>query len=687
MHRRDWLVALIIALLVSCGVGWSENRLSGLSLDLLFSLRERFLPMAPVSDPPTAIIAIDEETYRRPPFANVPSALWTNEIATLLNMLVDADANVVGFDVVFPTSMDRYVPGFDRPFLAALRRAAAVNKVVLGEVQVAAMPIKPFPAQAMVVGGDRNIRFVNLTPDPDGVIRRMPLNFTEHSETDGTRRLPSFAMELAKRALRTGLSVDNPDSLLLDFHNLDTIPSYSLADLAACATAGNKNFFRDHFSGKTVLIGAMFGIEDRKITSMRLATRQERATYGRRCALPPLPGLSETGERRDSIPGIYVTATAVNNLLAGDVLSENPPWANVAIIVAAAFAAALGALLFRPITAAAATVGAGVLWAAVSTFAFRDHLVLPLLAPLLAAALCLALLVGYRVTIVDRQKRFLRRSFAYYLAPTLIDRMVSSEKLPELGGEMREVTVLMSDLAGFTPLAEALPARELVAIINSHFSAMAEIIEDESGFIQDYAGDALLAIFGAPLVTTDHAFRATRAALRCHDRIAKLSAAPGARSLGMRIGLNTGEVLVGNIGSSRRLKYTAMGDAVNLAARLESASKLYGTTILASETTRAAAGSTIVWREIDRVRVVGRLQPVELWEPLGFDPSPQIVASVAQYREALLAYRSGDFNRARPLFDALRSRDPPASFFASKLLSLRGQPIADWDGVTDLDVK
>jgi adenylate cyclase len=130
-----------------------------------------------------------------------------------------------------------------------------------------------------------------------------------------------------------------------------------------------------------------------------------------------------------------------------------------------------------------------------------------------------------------------------------------------------------------------------------------------------------------------------------------------------------------------------MGDAVNLAARLESASKLYGTTILASETTRAAAGSTIVWREIDRVRVVGRLQPVDLWEPLGFDPSPQIVASAARYREALLAYRSGDFNRARPLFDALRSRDPPASFFASKLLSLRGQPIVDWDGVTDLDVK
>ena len=355
-----------------------------------------------------------------------------------------------------------------------------------------------------------------------------------------------------------------------------------LADLVACAAAGKSDFFRAHFARKVVVLGVVLDVEDRKLTSLRLATRPERGANGARCLLPPQPGLFRDDARRDTIPGVYVMATAVNNLIDGDRLRPLPRAGTVAIVLAAALAAALFGLILRPVMAAAAAFGAALIWAAVVTLAFRHQLVLPLLAPPIAAGFSLALLTGYRFGVADRDKRLLRRSFAFYLAPTLIDRMLAAEKLPELGGESRVVTILFADLAGFTVLSEPLEPPTLVAIINAYFTAMSEIIEAEGGFIQDYAGDALLAIFGAPIEDSAHAGHAVMAALRCRDRLATLAEENDllrGHTLSMRIGLNSGQVLVGNIGSTQRLKYTAMGDAVNLAARLETANKPFGTTI------------------------------------------------------------------------------------------------------------
>jgi adenylate cyclase len=706
MRRRDWLTALLIALLIGGGVSLFADRLSGASLDFLFWLRERVAPAQQLQPSPLAIIAIDEETYRRAPFINVPNALWTHEIASVLDALVDADAKAVGFDAIFPTSMDRYVPGFDRPFLTALQHAAAAGKIVLGETELQQTPIVPFPGQSFAVGGDKNVRLLNLSTDDDGVIRRAPLYFVLDSSTDAAGRLEtSFALELAARTVGSAPVHAADESVTLgayvvpnagtrqfqlNFHALDRIPSYSLADLVACAAAGKADFFHAHFAGKTALIGAVLDVEDRKLTSMRLATRPERGATGERCALPPLPGLFRENFTRDTIPGIYVLATAIDNLVAGDALTSVSRAALSAIIVSATLLAGLVGLLLRSIPAGAVMAGAALAWAVAATMAFRAGLVLPLLAPPLAAGLSLALLVGYRFSVADRDKRLLRRGFGFYLAPTLIDRMMAAEKLPELGGETRRVTILMSDLAGFTTLSEPLPPRELVAIVNAYFTAMSDIIEEEGGFIQDYAGDAVLAIFGAPLEDADHALHATRAALRCRDRLTALAGEDAplhGHALHMRIGLNTGEVLVGNIGSTRRLKYTAMGDAVNLAARLETANKSYGTTILASGTTRDA-DPAFAWREIDRVRVVGREQPVELWEPLGpADQVPPVVAAAAAaYAEALSAYRGGDFPRALNLFTALQSADPAALAMAKRLMDTAVTP-PGWDGVSVLTMK
>jgi adenylate cyclase len=242
--------------------------------------------------------------------------------------------------------------------------------------------------------------------------------------------------------------------------------------------------------------------------------------------------------------------------------------------------------------------------------------------------------VAYRFAVSDRDRRLIAKLFSLYLPPVVVDRMVAGGRMPALGGEEREVTVLFSDIAGFTGISESCDAATLVQGLNTYFSTMTDIIEAHGGFVDKYIGDAIVAVFGAPVDEPRHAEQAMRAALEMQ---AALRADPQRFSvtghmLKTRIGLNTGRVLIGNIGSPRRFNYTAMGDAVNLASRLEGANKAYGTSILVSEDTMQAAGDAVVARRVDIVRVVGRAQPVRLYEPL----APREAASAEDLRLAAM---------------------------------------------------
>jgi adenylate cyclase len=682
----------------------AERPLAGLSLDLLFWLRHEIAPIARAPDTSSAVVvSIDEETYRTPPFSTLPSAFWTRQMGALLDALVAADAKVVGFDVIYPSSNEGLVPGFDRPFLVALQNAARAGKVVLSEIQHQQFPIHPFTAQSFAVGNERNIRSVNLLSDPDEVIRRIPLTV----ERAGGGPEPSFALELASRAAGAaperlpngtvqlaGYTIPGSahDAMLLNFADNDAIPTYSLADLAACATGKNAAFFHAQFAGKTVLIGAVLDVEDRKLTSMRFITSPEHGASGARCALPAKTGLFRADVVRDAIPGVYVFATAIDNLLQHDSLREAGPVADGALILLLALVAGFLAMRLPPLMGGLALAAGIVLWALIATFIFRGGFVLPLLAPPLAAALAFAALLGYRMIVADRDKRLLRSSFALYLTPALIDRMLAADRLPELGGEQREVTVFFSDLAGFTALSEHLDPHGLVALMNEYLTAMTEIIESEGGYVDKYEGDAIMAIFGAPLDDPLHALHAVQAALACRARLAALnheSELFQGRHLRARIGLNSGEALVGNIGSRRRFNYTALGDAVNLAARLEGACKLYGTAILASAATREAAGAAIAWREIDRVQVMGRMQPVTIFEPLTAGPiPPERAEPLRAYAEALAEYRAGNFAAALRLFELLAAEDAPARLFVERARRcLAAPPPLPWDAVTPLETK
>ncbi|HEY2135795.1 MAG TPA: SpoIIE family protein phosphatase [Xanthobacteraceae bacterium] len=404
-----FLIALAAGLLAASP---AFDALRGLSVDALTMLRWRVFGNAhPPASSPTVVVALDEETFRTPPFEGTPSVTWTPEIGRVLTAIVDGGAKVVGFDVVFPTSIEQSaIPfgddtlggrlhGFDRDYLRALALGARAGKIVLGEVQHQDNPILPSAGQRAAVGFGRNIRPLNAYNDPDDVVRRMPLAFTVDGEP-----IPAMAAELAARA--TGASAMSAPAgavtgtITLNFAGgADDIPTFSLADLHACAEKNDKDFFHRHFDGKVVLFGTVLDVEDRKITSKRYATAPEGAR-AERCALPA-PAL-ERKFTRDSISGVYVQATAVNNLIRGDGLIEfRRLAAGIASFWLAAIAAA-AALAIGPITAVLTFLGVAAIWIAGATVAFRDAVALPLFEPLVSSLAALGVTIGYRLVVADR---------------------------------------------------------------------------------------------------------------------------------------------------------------------------------------------------------------------------------------------------------------------------------------------
>jgi len=312
--------------------------------------------------------------------------------------------------------------------------------------------------------------------------------------------------------------------------------------------------------------------------------------------------------------------------------------------------------------------------------------------PIFAAILTFALLLGYRFTVSDKDKRYIKKVFSYYLPPSVIDKMTASETLPTLGGEAKEVTILFSDIAGFSALSENLSASDVATFLNDYLSEMSDILESHGAFIEKFVADEITAVFGAPMDDPDHALHAVQAALACEKRLNQMQGAfglPPERKLAARTGINSGEMLVGNIGSHRRFTYAAMGDAANLGSRLEGANKFYGSDIMAGERTVELCGPAILFRELDSIIVMGRDTPVAVFEPLGEPanvPAAKKVLKV-EYEKALAYYRLGDFSLARATFETLANEDRVSAVMSERCLNLLAVPPENWDGSFELSSK
>ena len=608
------LAALATMLLMLPG---PAERLQGASIDSLFWLRAQvFGPQQTPEESHAVLVAIDEESYRRPPLEGLPKVLWTPQLATVIEALLDSGAKVIGQDIVLPTTAEAFLPGRDRPYLLALRRGGQEGRMVLGRIQHLAEPVAPHPSQVYAVG-PRNLRLLNLRTDRDGVVRRMPGSFAIKTD-GGVGSEPGFGIEMAARYLEADPEAVDREAASGYLNFADggrEIPVYSFADILACAEAGDTAFLTEHFQGKAVIIGAALDKEDRVLTSARLVAAPDGAWFAPRCVNPVMERLYAGATSRPTLPGSLIFATQINNIAERSWIRGTGPLLATAAIWALALATAFLLLIERraPLAALLA-LALCALWAAIATVAFEQRTALPLYLPMLAVVLTFGLALADRYGFMDRQKRQIRRAFALYLPPTVIDRMTEENRLPELGGETKELSVLFSDLAGFTSLSEKLSPAEVVALMNHYLTAMTETIEAHGGYVDKYVGDAVIAVFGAPLEDSEHARNAVAAALACQARLAGLRAEEGL-DLHMRIGVNSGEMLIGNIGSERRFNYTVMGDAVNLAARLEAANKQHGTEILVSAATRAACGEVFDFREVGTISVKGRAAPVTVFSP------------------------------------------------------------------------
>jgi len=389
-------------------------------------------------------------------------------------------------------------------------------------------------------------------------------------------------------------------------------------------------------------------------------------------------------------PGPEIYATVLDNLLAGDFLRDAPRaavWLWVLVLALAAGAAAASAR--SGWHSAAAAVILIPLPALAGLAAWQADIVMPVAGA--SAGVVAGLLGGAMVNFVleGRQKLFLKGAFRHYLSSDVIEQILRDPNSLKLGGEKRELTIFFSDLQGFSTISERLGPEDLTKLLNDYLTDMTDLILEEGGTLDKYEGDAIIAFWNAPLSQPDHAVRAVRAAVRCQRKLAERRAEFEQRTgavLKMRIGLNTGAVVVGNMGSRERFDYTVLGDAANLASRLEGANKALGTYLMISESTWALTNGAFPGRELGQLTVVGRKTPVRVYEATGLEGEPAR-AGDRSFEDALARTRAGKWTEAASAFETLND-DPAAQTYARKCRELAAAGSgAAWDGIWNLTEK
>jgi len=688
---------LVAALLPTGAV----ERLELLTLDARYALGVGRRP--PGDD--VVVAWIDQESIDYLDENGVPFP-WPREVyAQAMAYLFESGARVVVFDVLFD---QRGNAEDDRVFAAALQEGGAdVLAMKFVEIRSGgrdadetrafaarglAVPaaacerpaegglVLPLPELAAAADG---LGFVNVRPDADKVFRRYDLLRRWGPEGGPELAYPSLALAalLADRpaaalaaapggglALPGGLPpapADRSARMLLNFRGPEfTFPPVKLVNVLESINRlerGEEPLYPpERFRDKIVLVGIHAeGLEDAHPTPLS-----------------------------DRFPGVELHATALDNLLQGDALAA-PRW-ELPLAAAAALLATVAVFARSGVAVPLATLGALLtsgLGAAL--LAWSQRVAVPLAAPAVAGAASAGLAFLHRLVVEGRQRRALGRAFRSYLAPEVLREVLRDPDAVRLGGETRELTLLFTDLAGFTDFAERRRPDELVAFLSDYFTRMCRPLLEERGVIDKFIGDSIMAFFGAPIASADHARAAVRAALGAlatGDRIAAEAAARGLPPIATRIGVHTGTAVVGNMGSAERFDYTAIGDAVNLAARLEGANKAFGTRCLVSAATWASAGDEFVGREVGRVTVAGRTEPIRVFEPLAprDGAAPEDLAFAERWAELLRRLRAGERAAARTALAAcaeLRPGDPLAGVYAARL----DEP--DFDGSFRLEGK
>jgi adenylate cyclase len=328
--------------------------------------------------------------------------------------------------------------------------------------------------------------------------------------------------------------------------------------------------------------------------------------------------------------GVEMHANALNTILMGNFLYYAPPWLNTLILFAMVMLVSLMVSRLSTLWSVVVMLGAIVAYAIVFMFMFEfNNYILTFSAPAAGAVLSLIGVVAYRIVFAEKDNRRISEIFGKFVSPDVRDELLASGEMPELGGVDKELTVFFSDIRGFTTLSESMAPQELVNHLNLYLTALTDLIMEYKGTLDKYVGDEIMCFWGAPIPQEDHALLACKCALKQMEVLTKMNAAwPKERNLNIGIGLNTGIMTIGNMGSAGRMNYTLMGDNVNLGARLEGTNKQYMTNVIISESTYAQVRDKVVARELDIIRVKGKNKPTPIFELIdvigGFDPPPKV---------------------------------------------------------------
>lgn len=658
LHWRPYVVVAAGALLLSIAVGSLSltQRLEWALYDRMLSTSTRH----PVPPGDIVIVAIDE-----PSFSELGMQWpWPRRVhAALLSALVRGGARTIALDLLFdePSSDED-----DQALADAIREAG--NVVLASDRAITAdraynleQWVDPLPIFAKAAAG---VGAVSVEGDPDGVIRRMPWSI------DGR---PMLGVAAAARSPGFVAVPDLGGAQLVHFlggarQGIVTV-SYYQALQPGLLPPG-------FFQNKTVLVGR----------ALSAAGAVDQPDHFRTPVAVLMPGVEIHASQLDTV----LRQRAVREPFSGIGFST-------AFSVGAGMLAAIVFFWVAPHYGLLALSGAWVALVAVAYAALAFASIrIPAIAPALTATLVFGSTAAYRFALGQQERRLIRRAFQHYVAPAIVKQMLDDPQRLKLGGEAHDLTVIFTDLEGFTSIAERMTPEVLRATLSRYFKAMMDVLLAERATLDKFIGDAIMVYFGCPVADAAHPLQACRAALAMQRRLDGLKEEwrrTGAPVLNMRIGINTGVAVAGNMGTDEIFNYTILGDCVNLASRLEGVNKAYGTrTILGADTWARVQGHFEV-RELDWIRVKGKDTPIAIYELVaeagGLAADEQRLFE--RFASGLACYRTRRWDEAEAAFRSALEVSPddgPSRTFLARCLRYRASPPPDdWDGVFEMLTK
>lgn len=660
-NRLAFVLALCTLLLVVALYYRQTQVLEGFEAKT-YDLRFRLVrgPVAPADD--IVIIAINDRSI-----AELGRFPWSRTTFTaLVEQVHRAGAKALLMDVFFPEPES---PEVDRAFAEAVKRAGNVSLAVAFD----------FSQDGRIIGVTGNLpvlqeavaseNHINFFPDDDGVNRRTVLLLQRGEELVPSLGLQGAMVALgAKEAEQQAFGVRlGEQQIPTDYYNTMLInylgppgafPMYSFADVMQGRVPAEELRDKILFVGMTAL-----GIYDMRVT--------------------PFHG---------NTPGVEINATICDTILRGRFIRRS----GIESLIDLFFIMALGGLIFfstfrlRPAHALLLLPLVLSGYIALALFMFNQGHWLSIIYPLTAVLLAYVVAAGCRFVILDRRSREIHTIFSSYVSEKIVDELVRHPERATIGGDHRQITILFLDIKGFTSLSETMPAMELVATLNHYFAALTEVIMAHDGTVDKFLGDGLMAYWGAPLAVADHEQKAVACMLALKEALLRLQEERSdLPRLTFRAGLNSGDAVAGNIGArGRKMEYTVIGDTVNLAARLEGTAKYYGVDNLVSESVYYATCDDFIYRELDRIRVVGKVIAITVYQLLasaqvGLDEESAALQRL--FAEGLQAYRARRWQDAIALFADLCQRFPddrPSQIYLQRVRQYASEPPpVEWDTI------